>query len=185
VIENRSKDTGKHIHRMAEFSYVMALELGLSEEEAQIIRAASPLHDIGKVGIPDKVLNKPGSLDSAERAVMDTHAQLGYDMLRESKPRILKMASIIAYEHHEKWDGNGYPRKLKGEEIHIAGRIIALADVYDALTHARCYKDPWPRDEVLDTIRANSGTHFDPAVVDAFFRCLPRIEEIRLSLTDH
>ncbi|WP_373976456.1 DUF3369 domain-containing protein [Chitinibacter sp. SCUT-21] len=185
VIENRSKDTGKHIHRMAEFSYVLALELGLGDEEAQIIRAASPLHDIGKVGIPDMVLNKPGPLDVAERAVMDTHAQLGYDMLRESKPRILKMASIIAYEHHEKWDGSGYPRKLKGDEIHIAGRIIALADVYDALTHARCYKDPWPRDRVLETIREQSGKHFDPAVVDAFFRCLPKIEEIRQSLTDH
>jgi response regulator RpfG family c-di-GMP phosphodiesterase len=164
---------------------VLALELGLGEEEAQIIRAASPLHDIGKVGIPDMVLNKPGPLDTAERAIMDTHAQLGHDMLRESKPRILKMAAIIAHEHHEKWDGSGYPRKLKGEEIHIAGRIIALADVYDALTHARCYKDPWPRAKVLETIREGSGQHFDPRVVEAFFNCLPKIEEIRQGLTDH
>ncbi|WP_410499304.1 DUF3369 domain-containing protein [Chitinibacter sp. S2-10] len=185
VIENRSKDTGKHIHRMAEFSYVLALELGLGEEEAQIIRSASPLHDIGKVGIPDLVLNKPGPLNGDERAVMDTHARLGYEMLRESKPRILKMAATIAHEHHEKWDGSGYPRKLKGEEIHIAGRIIALADVYDALAHSRCYKDPWPRDKVLDTIREGTGKHFDPKVVDAFFRCLPKIEEIRQALTDH
>lgn len=184
VIENRSKDTGKHIHRMAEFSYALAIELGLDEEEAEIIRTASPLHDIGKVGIPDMVLNKPGALDEQERAVMDTHAQLGYDMLKESKPRILKMAAIIAHQHHEKWDGSGYPRKLKGEDIHIAGRIIALADVYDALAHSRCYKPPWPREKVLETIKAGSGSHFDPAVVDAFFRCLPKLEEIRLAYRD-
>jgi response regulator RpfG family c-di-GMP phosphodiesterase len=109
---------------------------------------------------------------------------LGYDMLKESKPRILKMAAIIAHEHHEKWDGSGYPRKLKGEEIHIAGRIIALADVYDALAHSRCYKPPWPREKVLETIQAGSGNHFDPTVVEAFFRCLPKLEEIRMAYRD-
>ncbi|WP_297575633.1 response regulator [uncultured Deefgea sp.] len=185
VIENRSKDTGKHIHRMAEFSYAMAIELGMSEEDAEIIRIASPLHDIGKVGIPDSVLNKPGALDAEERAVMNTHAQLGYEMLKASKPRILKMAAVIAHQHHEKWNGTGYPQQLVGEQIHIAGRIIALADVYDALAHSRCYKPPWSRERVLEEIQAGSGTHFDPEVVEAFFRCLPKIEEIRMSYRDY
>ncbi|WP_028455625.1 response regulator [Chitinilyticum litopenaei] len=178
VVESRSTDTGKHIHRMAEFAYVLARELGLDEQEAQIIKAASPLHDIGKVGIPDRVLNKPGRLDEEERKIMDTHAELGYRMLKDAKPRILRMAATIAHEHHEKWDGSGYPRGLKGEDIHIAGRIIALADVFDALTHARCYKPAWPPADVIKTIDEGSGTHFDPRVVEAFLRSLPAFEAI-------
>ncbi|WP_035060839.1 response regulator [Andreprevotia chitinilytica] len=179
VVENRSQDTGYHIHRMAEYSYLLAKELRLPEEEAAAIRMASPLHDIGKVGIPDYVLHKPGALDAEERKIMDTHAQLGYQMLNNLNSRVLQIAAIIAHQHHEKWDGTGYPNQLSGDAIHIAGRISALTDVYDALSQARCYKAAWPRDKVLETIQAGSGSHFDPAVVAAFFRVLPEIEVLQ------
>lgn len=178
VVENRSTDTGKHIHRMAEFAYILAQEIGMDEQDCQIIKAASPLHDIGKVGIPDRVLNKPGRLDDEERKIMDTHAELGYKMLKDAKPRILQMAATIAFEHHEKWDGSGYPRGLAGEDIHIAGRIIALADVFDALTHARCYKPAWPPEDVVKTILEGRGTHFDPQLVDAFMQALPKFRHV-------
>ena len=179
VIEHRSPDTGNHIHRMAEYCWLMAKEMGLSDEESTIIRAASPLHDAGKVAIPDAVLNKPGPLNDEERKIMDRHAEMGYQLFKEARPRILKMAAQIAYEHHEKWNGQGYPRGLSGKDISLAGRIVALADVYDALSHARCYKKPWPQEEVLETIRAESNVHFDPEVVEAFFRALPQINEVR------
>lgn len=184
VIERRSPDTGNHIHRMAEYCWLLAKELGLSDEEAEMIRAASPLHDAGKVAIPDAVLNKPGPLDARERKIMDGHAELGYQLFKDARPRILKLAAQIAHEHHEKWNGQGYPLGLSGEAISIAGRIVALADVYDALSHARCYKKPWPQEEVLAAIRAGSGTQFDPAVVDAFFRVLPQIDEVRLHFVE-
>ncbi|WP_255988254.1 response regulator [Chitinolyticbacter albus] len=179
VVENRSPDTGQHIRRMAEFGWVLARALGLPDEDAEIIRAASPLHDVGKVGIPDAVLHKPGPLDAAERSIMDTHAQLGYTMLKDAKARILKTAAVIAHQHHERWDGTGYPQKLAGTDIALAARIMAVADVYDALSHTRCYKPAWPREEVLDAIRLGRGSQFDPAVVDAFFASLPEIEAIR------
>ncbi|XZG70649.1 DUF3369 domain-containing protein [Chitinibacteraceae bacterium HSL-7] len=184
VVENRSHDTGQHIRRMAEYAYLLARELGLSEQEAEIIKAASPLHDIGKVGIPDAVLHKPGRLDDGERTVMNQHAELGYEMLKHARPRILQMAALIAQQHHERWDGTGYPNRLAGNDIHLAGRIIALADVYDALSNARCYKHAWPRDEVLAAIRNARGTQFDPAVVDAFFRILPEIEQVAIQCED-
>lgn len=185
VIERRSPDTGNHIRRMAEYCWLLAKELGLSDEEAEMIHAASPLHDAGKVAIPDAVLNKPGKLDAEERKIMDGHAELGYQLFKDARPRILKLAAQIAYEHHEKWNGQGYPRGLSGENISLAGRIVALADVYDALSHARCYKDPWPQDKVLETIRADSGKQFDPAVVDAFFRVLSQINQVRLRFAEH
>ncbi|MBS1155654.1 MAG: transcriptional regulator [Proteobacteria bacterium] len=179
VIEHRSPDTGNHIHRMAEFSWLLAKALGLSDEEATIVRAASPLHDAGKVAIPDVVLNKPGPLTPEERKIMDRHAEIGYQIFKDARPRILKMAAMIAHEHHEQWNGHGYPQGLVGEAISLAGRIVALADVYDALSHARCYKKPWPQEEVLAAIRAGSGSQFDPAVVEAFFNVLPQIDEVR------
>lgn len=179
VIEHRSPDTGNHIRRMAEYCWLLAKEMGLSDEDAEILRAASPLHDAGKVAIPDAILNKPGPLDDTERKIISGHSELGYSLFKEARPRILKMAAIIAREHHEKWDGKGYPLGLSGEAISLAGRIVALADVYDALSHSRCYKEAWPQEEVLATIREGSGNQFDPKVVDAFFRVFPKIEEIR------
>lgn len=184
VIEHRSSDAGHHIRRMAEFSWLLAKEMGLSDEDAEIIRAASPLHDAGKVAIPDVVLNKPGKLTDEERVIMNTHSELGYSLFSDARPRILQMAATIAHEHHEKWDGSGYPKGLSGKAISIAGRIVALADVYDALSHARCYKTAWPQEQVLEFIRASSGSHFDPEVVDAFFRILPQIEAIRIQFAD-
>lgn len=179
VIEHRSPDTGNHIRRMAEYCWLLAKEVGLSDEEAEILRAASPMHDAGKVAIPDSILNKPGRLDQEEREVIKEHSQIGYQIFKEARPRILKLAAIIAHEHHEHWNGNGYPLGLSGDAISIAGRIVALADVYDALSQARCYKDPWPQEEVLKTIREGRGEQFDPSVVDAFFRIFPQIEEVR------
>ena len=185
VVETRSQDTGQHIRRMAEYASLLARELGLGEQEAEVIRAATPLHDIGKVGIPDAILNKPGALDADERLIMNTHATLGWDMLRDARPRILQMAAVIAHQHHERWDGTGYPAGLTGHNINIAARITALADVYDALTHQRVYKQAWPRNQVLDTIRAGSGSHFDPEVVEAFFRLLPQFEALQREIDDH
>ncbi|SMC28073.1 Response regulator receiver domain-containing protein [Andreprevotia lacus DSM 23236] len=184
VVEYRSQDTGHHIRRMAEYSYLIARAMGLDEEEASIIRTAAPLHDIGKVGIPDAVLLKPGPLTADERVIMNRHAEIGYDMLKGARQRILKMAATIAHTHHEKWNGTGYPRGLKGEDIHIAGRITALADVYDALANKRCYKEAWPTDEVLDEIRRLRGTHLDPGVVDTFFNILHEIEAVRMLYRD-
>lgn len=179
VIEHRTPDTGNHIHRMAEYSWLLAKEMGLSDEESEIIRAASPMHDAGKVAIPDSILNKNGPLDAEERRIINSHAQTGYEMFKNARPRILKTAATIAYEHHEHWDGNGYPRGLSGDAVSLASRIVALADVYDALSQARCYKQAWPPEKVLETIRQGRGSQFDPDVVDAFFRILPQIEEVR------
>lgn len=184
VVEHRSASAGNHIRRMAEYSWLLAKEMGIKDEEAEIIRAASPLHDAGKVAIPDAVLNKPGPLTPNERSIMTEHATIGYDIFKESRPRILKLAATIAKEHHEKWDGTGYPQGLSGESISLAARIVALADVYDALSQSRCYKSAWPQDEVLQTIREERGHHFDPKVVDAFFRALPKIDKIRCRYPD-
>jgi len=136
--ESRSKETGNHVKRVAEYSKILALACGLPMEQAELLKAASPMHDIGKIAIPDAVLNKPGRFDEEERVIMDSHAELGFGMIKNSKRPLLKAAAIVAYQHHEKWDGSGYPRGLKEEEIHIFGRITALADVFDALGSDRC-----------------------------------------------
>ncbi|WP_229855096.1 HD-GYP domain-containing protein [Candidatus Sulfurimonas marisnigri] len=133
ITETRSKETGKHVKRVAAYSELLALKAGLSTAEAKLLRLCSPMHNIGKVAIPDNILNKPGKLTDSEFTIMKTHAKLGYEMLEHSNRDILKAAAIVAHEHHEKYDGSGYPRKLKGEEIHIYGQITAVADVFDAL----------------------------------------------------
>lgn len=182
--ESRSKETGNHVKRVAEYSKLFALHYGLSEKDAELLKQASPMHDIGKVGIPDNILNKPGRLNDEERVIMNTHAKLGYDMLRHSNRELLKYAATVAYEHHEKWDGTGYPRKLKGEEIHIYGRITALADVFDALGSTRCYKEAWKDDEIFKLFREERAKHFDPKLVDIFFKHLNQFLEIREELKD-
>lgn len=138
--ETRSKETGNHVKRVAEYSKLLALYYGLGEDEAELLKQVSPMHDIGKVGIPDNILNKPGKFTDKEFEIMKQHSKIGYDMLSGTDKPLLKAASIVAYEHHEKWSGGGYPRGIKGEEIHIFGRITALADVFDALGSDRCYK---------------------------------------------
>jgi len=168
AIENRSKESGHHIHRVANMTAILAKAYGYSEEETERIRAAAPLHDVGKVATPDDVLHKPGKLSPAEWEIMKQHVDIGYNMLKRSHRKILQYAAIIAHEHHEKWDGSGYPQGLKGDEIHILGRITAMVDVFDALTSVRCYKAAWPIEKALDYIQDQSGKQFDPGVVNLF-----------------
>ncbi len=182
--EARSKETGNHVKRVAEYSYLLAKKVGLSEEAAELIKMASPMHDIGKVGIPDAILNKPAKFTPEEFEQMKNHAKIGYDMLKNSNREILKASSIIAYEHHEKWDGTGYPRALKAEEIHIYGRITAIADVFDALGSDRCYKKAWPLDRILQLFKDEKAKHFDPKLIDIFFENLEEFLEIKEKYKD-
>ena len=169
LMEANSDETGKHIRRLSEIAALLAsLHPSLSAEDAEILRYASPMHDIGKMTIPHEILHKPGPLNEAEFAIMQTHASNGHQLLKNSSRRLLNAAAIIAHQHHEKWDGSGYPQGLKGNDIHIYSRIVALADVFDALTHKRCYKDAWPPLEALAFIQAQRGRHFDPQLVDLF-----------------
>ena len=182
--ESRSKETGNHVRRVAEYSRVLAQAYGLSEEEVDTLKNASPMHDLGKVAIPDAVLNKPGRYDEAERKIMETHAELGYNILKSSERTLLKAAAIVAYQHHEKWDGSGYPKGLKGEEIHIYGRITAFADVFDALGSDRVYKKAWPDEKVFNLFKEERGCHFDPKLIDLFFENLDSILAIRNEFKD-
>lgn len=182
--ESRSKETGNHVKRVAEYTKLLALHYGLNENEAEMLKQASPMHDIGKVAIPDAVLNKPGRFDEQERKIMDTHAALGFDMLKNSQRTLLKMAATVAYEHHEKWDGSGYPRGLSGEDIHIYGRITALADVFDALGSDRVYKKAWNDEKIFALFREERGKHFDPKLIDIFFENLDEFLAIRDRLKD-
>lgn len=182
--ESRSKETGNHVKRVAEYSYILAIGLGISQAEAEILKMASPMHDIGKVAIPDSVLKKPGKLTDEEYDIMKTHTEIGYNLLKNSNRRILKTAAIVAEQHHEKWNGKGYPRGLKGEETHIYGRITAIADVFDALASDRVYKKAWELDRILNLFKEERGQHFDPRVVDVFFEQLPAILNIRDQYAD-
>ena len=184
IAETRSKETGNHVKRVAEYSKLLALKLGLDEQTAEMLKQASPMHDIGKVGIPDLILNKPGRLDDEERKIMNSHAKIGYDMLKYSNRELLKCAAIVAYEHHEKWDGTGYPRNLKGDKIHIYGRITALADVFDALGSCRCYKEAWEDEEIFEFFKEQKGKHFEPKLIDIFFDNLDAFLKIREELKD-
>lgn len=182
--ESRSKETGNHVKRVAEYSKLFALKYGLSESEAELLKQASPMHDIGKVAIPDNILNKNGRFNDDERKIMDTHAQLGYDILKNSERSLLQAAAIVAYEHHEKYDGTGYPRGLKAEDIHIYGRITALADVFDALGSDRVYKKAWDDERILDLFKKERGKHFDPKLIDIFFENMEQFFAIRESFKD-
>lgn len=179
VAEKRSKETGKHVKRVAEYSYMLAILYGMDEEEALLLKNASPMHDIGKIGIPDSVLNKPGKLTKEEFDVMKTHAEIGYEMLKHSERSILKTSAIVAYEHHEKWNGTGYPRGLKGKEIHIYGRITAVADVFDALGSDRVYKKAWSIQKILKLFEEERGEHFDPELIDLFIDNLEHFIGVR------
>ncbi|MFV0423567.1 DUF3369 domain-containing protein [Oleidesulfovibrio sp.] len=179
VVESRSKETAHHVRRVAEFTRVLALAMGLSEETAELYRHASPMHDVGKIGISDSILLKPGRLTDEEREVMKTHTTIGYHILNTSERPIMQAAAIIAHEHHERWDGQGYPRGLQGEDIHIAGRITCLADIFDALSNKRVYKEAWTQKDVLSYLRENQGTIFDPRLIDVFFDKLDEINRIR------
>lgn len=177
--ESRSNETGNHVKRVANYSKLLATLYGLNEKECDILFTASPMHDIGKVGIPDAILNKAGKLDDDEWKIMRKHCVIGYNILKNSKREILKAAAIVAMEHHEKWDGTGYPRKIKEKEIHIYGRITAIADVFDALGSDRCYKKAWEDEEIFELLKEQKGKHFDPELIDLFFENIDKFKEIR------
>ena len=182
--ETRSKETGNHVKRVALYSKELALLYGLSAEEAERLQMASPMHDIGKVGIADAILNAPRKLTAEEFETMKTHASLGYDMLKQSNKPILQAAAIVAHEHHEKWDGSGYPNATSGENIHIYGRITAVADVFDALGSERVYKKAWELEKILDFFKEQSGKHFDPKLVTLFLNNLAKFLVIRDNIKD-
>lgn len=184
VGETRSKETGFHVKRVAKYSKLLALLAGLGQKNAQLLYSASPMHDIGKIGIPDKILLKPAKLDENEWKIMKTHSKLGYNILKKSKRRILKAAAIVAYTHHEKFDGTGYPNKLAGDKIHIFGRITAVADVFDALGSDRSYKKAWELDKILELFKQERGKHFDPKLVDIFLKNIDKFLEIRDKFQD-
>ncbi|WP_324172208.1 HD domain-containing phosphohydrolase [Sulfurimonas sp.] len=169
LIESISDETGKHIKRVAEYSRLLAYyHPSLSEDDVDIIYYASPMHDIGKIAIPSKILQKEGPLTEEEFTIMKQHPSIAHEYFKKSKRKIMRAADIIAYEHHEQFNGKGYPRGIKGEDIHIYGRIVALADVFDALTHKRIYKEAWSVNDAVKYISEHSGTQFDPFLVEIF-----------------
>jgi len=182
--EYKDPETGAHVSRVAHYSKMLAREYGLDEIEQDLIFNASPFHDLGKVGIEDKILLKPGKLDDDEFTIMKTHASIGYEILKDSQSEYLKAGAIIALSHHEKFNGFGYPSGLKGEDIHIFGRIVAIADVFDALTSSRPYKRAWSFDEAKDFLINEKGQHFDPALVDIFINNINEVKEIYNSFED-
>ncbi|MGL5287134.1 MAG: HD domain-containing phosphohydrolase [Aeromonas sp.] len=185
LVESRSKESGLHVKRVALYTELFCKLLGLGDERTELIKRASPLHDIGKVGIPDAILHKPGKLTAEEWTVMKTHARLGQDMLSGSQLQLFQTGALIAGNHHEKWDGSGYPNGLAGDAIPLEGRIVALADVFDALGSDRCYKQAWPLDKVLALIEEERGRHFDPTLVDLMLANLEQFLAIRDAYRDN
>ncbi|ARU55545.1 metal-dependent phosphohydrolase [Oleiphilus messinensis] len=184
AIEQRSKETGSHVRRVALICELLARALNLEEPFVQAIKHAAPLHDIGKIGIPEHILHKPGSLDSQEWEIMKTHARLGYDLLHSSKRVLARVGANIALYHHEKWDGSGYPNGLVGAAIPIEGRIMAVADVLDALGSKRSYKTPWSADEIKSFLEAQKGQHFDPEICDLALENFEEIMALRAQYPD-
>ncbi|MDP2654275.1 MAG: response regulator [Candidatus Omnitrophota bacterium] len=177
--EFRDNDTGVHIIRMSQFCAKLGEAIGLDDTQCELLLNASPLHDIGKIGIPDSILLKPGKLTPEEYEVMKTHTTMGARLLSGSDSPLMKMAQTIALTHHEKWDGTGYPQKLKGEDIPLLGQLCSVCDVYDALTAARPYKRAWSSEEAVAELVTQKDKHFNPVMVDRFLEILPEIEKIR------
>jgi len=185
VGECRSRETGNHVKRVGKYSEILALAYGFDEKEAKIIGELAQMHDLGKVAIPDAILNKPGRFSDEEFEHMKKHSDFGYIILNKSKRDLLKKAAIIAHQHHEKWNGKGYPRGLKGEQIHIYGRIVAIADVFDALGSERVYKPAWSDEEIIQLFKEERGESFDPKLVDLFFENIDKFYKVREELKDH
>jgi putative two-component system response regulator len=177
--EYRDNETGQHVQRMSLFCARLGKEFGMTEKECQMLQLASPMHDIGKIGIPDGILLKPGPLTDGERKIMETHTTIGGEILGGGKSKLMKMAETIALTHQEKWDGTGYPKGLKKEEIPLVGRITAICDVFDALSSKRPYKVAYPIEEAMEYIISQSGKHFDPQLVKMFQQVLPDLKEIK------
>jgi putative two-component system response regulator len=182
--EYRDNETGLHVIRMSKSAHLLAVAAGLSTTHAELILNAAPLHDVGKIGVPDQILLKPGLLEEKEWEVMKTHASIGALIIGDHNSELLRMAKAIALTHHEKWDGSGYPRGLSGEAIPLEGRIVALADVYDALTNERPYKHAWTVDDAVGYMKTQSGKSFDPRLLDLFIGLVPQIEQISKHFSD-
>lgn len=179
--EFKDNETGLHVERMSRYAYLIAKEYGLDESQCHLLLQASPMHDIGKIGIPDRVLQKAGKLEGEEWDIMRSHAEIGAEIIGDSHGELLSTAKIVAIQHHEKWNGNGYPNKIKEEEINVFARICAVADVFDALTSKRPYKEGWTIEKAVELIKSESGEHFDPKVVEAFISALDKILEVKES----
>lgn len=182
--EQRDNETGQHIIRVCNYSRIIALSYGLREEEADLLFNAAALHDIGKIGIPDSILFKPGKLDTNEWNIIRTHSEIGYKIIGSHHNKLLKTAAVIALTHHERWDGTGYPKGTRDIGIPLVGRIVALADVFDALTTVRPYKGAWSVAEAVEEITLCCETHFDPHVVAAFLRKIPEITAVHQECVD-
>jgi truncated hemoglobin YjbI len=182
--EFRDEDTGNHVLRMAHYTAILADAAGLSFAEVEALRVAAPMHDLGKIGIPDSILLKPGPLTDEEWTVMKTHSELGHQLLSGSNSPLLQLGAEIAVSHHERWDGGGYPNGLQGQDIPLSGRIVCIADVFDALTSRRVYKEQFTVDVACEELRRGRGTHFDPSLVGGFLRRLPEILSIRARYRD-
>lgn len=182
--EYRDEGTGNHVLRIARFSRLIAEGLQLSERDCDEIELAASMHDIGKVGIPDRILLKEGPLDEQETEIVREHPLIGHEILKDSPSRYISLGAEVALSHHEKFDGSGYPKGLKGDAIPLAGRIVAVADVYDALTTRRPYKEAWPTEDAIEYIRNASGTHMDPQVVEVFINSLDSVIKIQQDLSD-
>ena len=184
AVESRNKDSGQHIKRVAHYSKLLAQLFNLSDDECKMIFAASSMHDVGKIAIPDNILLKPGKLSEDEWAIMKTHSEIGYKLFKDSTRPLLRAAADISYEHHEFYDGNGYPRGLKGDEISIFGRIVAITDVFDALSSSRPYKEPWELDRILSLLKEESAKQFDPFLIELFIDNIEQFLEIRDTYLD-
>ena len=182
--EFRDEETGYHLIRMSRYSRLIAVALGLDHDEAETVELSAPLHDIGKIGIPDHILLKQGKLDDAEWQVMRRHPVIGHEILKGSASKYVRMGALIALGHHEKYEGSGYPNGLVGDHIPLCARIVAVADVYDALTSVRPYKTAWPEERAFEYITSQAGRHFDPRMVDAFLGMKPEVAQIQREWQD-
>lgn len=185
IAEKHDDETDMHVKRVAHYCYLLAYYAGLSKKDCELIKLASPMHDIGKVAISDTILQKAGPLTDKEREIIQQHTVYGYKMLKHSKRELLKITSIIAYEHHERWDGKGYPLGLKEEEIHIFARITAIADVFDALSSKRPYKEPWTDEDIIAFMKEQRGKQFDPNLIDIFLEHIDEFLQIRNTLEEN
>jgi putative two-component system response regulator len=177
--EYRDRETSNHIKRMSHYARIVAVGIAMPKADVESLFHAAPMHDVGKLGIPDSILHKPGLLDPRERSIMETHSVIGARILEGSDVPVVQLASVVAYTHHEKWDGTGYPRGLAGTDIPLEGRIVALADVFDALSSRRCYKEAWPEPRVVDFLREQKGRQFDPDLVEVLLDSLPDVRTIK------
>ena len=184
LIRSHLEDTGEHTKRIGHYSAAIAKKLEQDDHFIETVLYAAPMHDVGKIGIPDKILLKPGKLDAEEWSIMQTHAAIGGKIMADSDVDYIQMAYTAAMTHHEKWDGNGYPNKLKGEEIPLIGRIVAVVDVFDALMSKRPYKEPFSLEKTISIITEGRGNHFDPKIVNAFLEILDEILQIRKEFQD-